>query len=209
MKDDLINAIAELDEEESLRLVWEMLDSGVTPLEIVEQCRLGVEKVGQRYSDETYYLSDLIMSEEILRGIMEILDPLFTDGKLKNGVKVVIGTIEDDIHDLGKNIIVSLLRSVGFEVYDLGVDVKPEQFIRKIRETDAAILGVSVVLTFSINYVKKLIRLLEEEGLRDRVTVILGGYPINEMIREYTGADYAETDAKRAIKIFKQVSGAK
>lgn len=209
MKVDLINAIAELDEEKALELVREKIKTGETPLEIVEQCRLGVEQVGKRYSDETYYLSDLIMSEEILRGVMEILEPYFSDVGLRNGVKVVIGTIEDDIHDLGKNIIVSLLRSVGFEVYDLGVDVKPEQFIQKITETGAAIVGISVVLTFSINYVKKLIRILEEVGLREKIKIIIGGYPVNEMIREYTGADYFETDAKRAVKLIERIAGLK
>jgi methylmalonyl-CoA mutase cobalamin-binding domain/chain len=207
MKDDLINAIADLDEEKALQLVRDKVKKGETPLEIVEQCQLGVERVGKRYSDETYYLSDLIMSEEILRGVMEILEPYFSDNGRKNGVKVVIGTIEDDIHDLGKNIMVSLLRSVGFEVYDLGVDVKPDQFIQKITETGATVLGISVVLTFSINYVKKLIKLLEEAGLRDKVKIIIGGYPVNEMIREYTGADYFETDAKRAVKLIKRISG--
>ncbi len=207
MKDDLINAITELDEEEALALVREKVKNGVTPLKIVEQCRLGVEQVGKRYSDEVYYLSDLIMSEEIFRGVMEILEPYFSDTGLKNGVKVVIGTIEDDIHDLGKNIIVSLLRSEGFEVYDLGVDVKPEQFIQKIIETGATILGISVVLTFSINYVKKLIKLLEETGLRRDVKIIIGGYPVNEMIREYTGADYFEKDAKKAVKLIKRIAG--
>ncbi|MFZ5639486.1 MAG: cobalamin B12-binding domain-containing protein [Bacillota bacterium] len=207
MKDDLINAITELDEEKALEIVREKIKNGETPLEIVEQCRLGVEQVGKRYSDETYYLSDLIMSEEIFRGVMEILEPYFSEAGLNNGVKIVIGTIEDDIHDLGKNIIVSLLRSEGFEVYDLGVDVKPEQFIQKITETGATILGISVVLTFSINYVKKLVKLLEEAGLRDDVKIIIGGYPVNEMIREYTGADYFETDAKRAIKLIKRIAG--
>lgn len=206
MKEDLINAIAELDEEKALQLARDKVKNGETPLEIVEQCRLGVEQVGKRYSEETYYLSDLIMSEEILRGIMEILEPYFSEHRHKNGVKVVIGTIEDDIHDLGKNIIVSLLRSEGFEVYDLGVDVKPDQFIQKITETGAAIVGISVVLTFSINYVKKLLKLLEEAGLRDKVKIIIGGYPVNEMIREYTGADYFETDAKRAVKLIKKIT---
>ncbi|PKM81039.1 MAG: cobalamin-binding protein [Firmicutes bacterium HGW-Firmicutes-14] len=207
MKDDLINAIAELDEEKTLQLVREKVKNGETPLEIVEQCRLGVEKVGQRYSEDMYYLSDLVMSEEILRGVMEILEPYFSVPGFKNGVKVVIGTIEDDIHDLGKNIVISLLRSEGFEVYDLGVDVKPEEFVQKINETDTGIVGVSVVLTFSISYVKKLVRLLHETGLRDKVKVIIGGYPVNEMIREYTGADYFQTDAKKAVKLIKRIAG--
>jgi methylmalonyl-CoA mutase cobalamin-binding domain/chain len=209
MVNDLIDAIANLDEERALALVREKIKNGETPLEIVEQCRQGVEQVGKRYSEETYYLSDLIMSEEIFRGVIEILEPYFSSIEQKNGVKIVMGTIEGDIHDIGKNIIINLLRSVGFEVYDLGVDVQPEQFINKIIETRAEILGISVLLTFSINSVKKVIKLIEECGLRDRVTVVIGGYPVNEKIREYTGADYYETEASRAVELIKKIAAIK
>jgi methylmalonyl-CoA mutase cobalamin-binding domain/chain len=209
MVNDLIDAIANLDEERALALVREKIKNGETPLEIVEQCRQGVEQVGKRYSEETYYLSDLIMSEEIFRGVIEILEPYFYSIEQKNGVKIVMGTIEGDIHDVGKNIIISLLRSVGFEVYDLGVDVQPEKFINKIIETRAEIVGISVLLTFSINSVKKVIKLMEECGLRDRVTVVIGGYPVNEKIREYTGADYFETEASRAVELIKKIADTK
>jgi methylmalonyl-CoA mutase cobalamin-binding domain/chain len=209
MKDDLIKAIANLDEDTALILVREKINAGETPLQIVEQCRIGVEMVGKGYSEETYYLSDLIMSEEIFKGIMEILEPHFTGIKQNNGVKIVMGTIEGDIHDLGKNIIISLLRSMGFEVYDLGVVVEPEQFINKIIETQATIVGISVVLTFSINSVRKVIKLMEESGLRDKITVVIGGYPVNEKVREYTGADYFETEASKAVELMKNIASIK
>lgn len=205
MNEDLLNAIADLEEEKALSLVREKIAAGVTPLEIVEQCRLGVEIVGKRYSEEIYYLSDLIMSEEILRGVMEILEPSFPHSLENNGVKVLIGTIEGDIHDLGKNILANLLRSVGFDVYDLGVDVQPQDFVKGLMETGASILGISVLMTFSINSVRKTISLIEEAGLRDQVTIIVGGYPVNEKIREYTGADYYETDAIKAVELIKSL----
>jgi methylmalonyl-CoA mutase cobalamin-binding domain/chain len=206
MNDDLINAIANLDEETALALVSEKIKYGETPINIVEQCRQGVELVGKKYSEETYYLSDLIMSEEILKGIMEILEPHFKGIRQNNGAKIVMGTIEGDIHDLGKNIIISLLSSMGFEVYDLGVDVEPERFINKIIETQTAIVGISVVLTFSINSVKKVIKLMDEAGIRDRITVVIGGYPVNEKVREYTGADYFATEASKAVELIKRIS---
>ncbi|AOT73221.1 cobalamin-binding protein [Geosporobacter ferrireducens] len=206
MRDDLINAIIDLDEDRALLLVREEIINGATPLEIVERCRHGVELVGKRYSEEIYYLSDLIMSEEIFRGIMEILEPCFKDIEQNKGMKIVMGTIEGDIHDLGKNIIISLLRSVGFEVFDLGVDVQPEQFINKIIETGADIVGISVVLTFSINSVRKVIQMMEESGLRDKVTVVIGGYPVDKRVREYTGADYFETEASKAVELMKRLA---
>lgn len=206
MKEELINAIANLEEEKTLELVREKLKAGETPLEIVEQCKQGVEIVGKKYSEEVYYLSDLIMSEEILRRIMEILNPYFSKNTEQNGIKIVMGTIEGDIHDLGKNIVINLLKSHGFEVYDLGVDVHPEKFIKAIYETGARIIGISVLLTFSIGSVKRVIELLKEAGLREKVTVLLGGYPINERILQFTGADYYEKDAIKAVKLFKQVA---
>ncbi|WP_330389423.1 cobalamin B12-binding domain-containing protein [Geosporobacter ferrireducens] len=206
LRDDLINAIIDLDEDRALLLVREEIINGATPLEIVERCRHGVELVGKRYSEEIYYLSDLIMSEEIFRGIMEILEPCFKDIEQNKGMKIVMGTIEGDIHDLGKNIIISLLRSVGFEVFDLGVDVQPEQFINKIIETGADIVGISVVLTFSINSVRKVIQMMEESGLRDKVTVVIGGYPVDKRVREYTGADYFETEASKAVELMKRLA---
>lgn len=205
MINGLIKAIANLEEETTLSLVREKIKSGETPLEIVEQCRKGVEIVGKRYSEEIYYLSDLIMSEEIFRGVMEILEPYFPENTAQKEYKLIMGTIEGDIHDLGKNIVINLLRSVGFEVLDLGVDVQPEDFVESVRETGASVIGISVLLTFSINSVKKVIKLLEEAGLRDKVTVVIGGYPVNERIREYTGADYYETDAVKAVELFKRI----
>ncbi len=202
---DLIGAIANLDEEKTLRLVKAKVSSGETSLKIIEQCREGVRIVGQRYAEEAYYLSDLIMSEEIMRGVIEILEPYFPEINSQDGAKIIIGTVEGDIHDIGKNIVINLLRSVGFQVYDLGVDVPPEAFINAIIETEASIIGISVLLSSSINSVKKIIGLVHKAGLRDKVTIVLGGYPVNERIREYTGADYCENDAVKALELFKHI----
>ncbi|MDD2556357.1 MAG: cobalamin-dependent protein, partial [Syntrophaceticus sp.] len=165
------------------------------------------EIVGKRYSEGSYYLSDLIMSEAILKEVMDIIEPHFPqNGTDSNGTKVIIGTIEGDIHDLGKNIVIYLLRSSGYQVYDLGVDVPPEKFIEAIKETGAKIVGVCVLLTFCIGYVKKLVDLLEETGLKDEVTVVVGGYPVDKLVKEYTGADYVSNDGVKALDMFGSIS---
>lgn len=204
--DNLLDSLANLDEDKTLLLVREAVESGASALDIVEQCRLGVEIVGRKYNEGEYYLSDLIMSEEILRRVMEVVEPYFARNVKNNGIKVVIGTIEGDIHDLGKNIIVHLLRSVGFDVFDLGVDVAPAEFVRCVRETGASIMGISVLLTFSVISIKKVMQLLEEEGLRDKVTVVLGGYPVDERVKDFTGADYCEKDALKAVELIKRIT---
>lgn len=206
LEDELLDAIADLDEEKAIALVEERISAGDTPLKIVEVCKRGVEIVGRRYGKGEYYLSDLIMSEEIMKGIMNIVEPLILDNVPTNGMTIVLGTIEGDIHDLGKNIILYLLRSSGFKVHDLGVDVSPEDFVRAVNETKAPILGISVLLTFCIGSVKKVVDLLEEAGLRDQVKVVVGGYPVNELVKDYTGVDYYANDVTKVYEICQQVT---
>ncbi len=207
MNKQLIHAVADLNEDEALKLVQDMVKNGSTPLEIVENCKRGVEIVGERYSNQKYFLSDLIMSEEILKEIMEIIEPYFPDktDDDKNQVDIVMGTIEGDIHDLGKNIVIYLLRSVGINVLDLGVDVNPEDFVEKINETKAKLLGISVLITYSIGSIKKVVELLKESNLRDDVTIIIGGYPVNDIIKDYTGADYYNTCADEAVCLIRKL----
>jgi len=208
MSNDLIDAMANLEEDKAIDIVRKKIENGETAFDIVEQCRKGVEIVGKRYSEGKYYLSDLIMSEAILKEVMDIIEPHFPKNGTcsHDGIKVVMGTIEGDIHDLGKNIFTYLLRSSGYCVYDLGVDVPPEKFIEAIRQTGAKIVGVCVLLTFCIGSIKKLVDLLTETGLRDEVTVVLGGYPVDEQIKEYTGADYVANDAVKGLEVFEQIT---
>ncbi|MCO1602254.1 cobalamin B12-binding domain-containing protein [Desulfosporosinus nitroreducens] len=205
MKDELQIAMADLDEERTLMLVEERVKAGYSSVEIIESCRRGVEVVGEKYSDSHYYLSDLIMSEEILKGVMRILEPYIpTNGSVK-GLSIVMGTIEGDIHDLGKNIIIYLLRSSGYQVHDLGVDVTPERFIQAVNETKASILGISVLLSFCIGSIKKVVDLLEDAGLRDKVKVVVGGYPVNQEVKEFTGADFYANDVTEAMRIYREI----
>ncbi|EGW36545.1 cobalamin-dependent protein [Desulfosporosinus sp. OT] len=205
MEDELQRAMADLDEDETLRLVEERILAGYSSVEIIESCRRGVEIVGEKYSDSHYYLSDLIMSEEILKEVMQALEPHIPINNSLNGVSIVMGTIEGDIHDLGKNIIIYLLRSSGFQVHDLGVDVRPERFIQAVSETKASILGISVLLSFCIGSIKKVVDLLVDAGLRDQVKVVIGGYPVNQQVKEFTGADFYANDVTEALRIYRQI----
>ncbi|MDR3542998.1 MAG: cobalamin-dependent protein [Desulfosporosinus sp.] len=205
MEDELQLAMADLDEEKTLMLVETRINTGYTSMEIVESCRRGIEVVGMKYSDSHYYLSDLIMSEEIFKGVMRILEPHIPVNDSDNGFTIIMGTIEGDIHDLGKNIIIYLLRSSGFQVHDLGVDVTPERFVQAVNESKATILGISVLLSFCVGSVKKVVDLLTEIGLRDKVKVVVGGYPVNQEVKEFTGADYYANDVSEAIKIYRQI----
>jgi 5-methyltetrahydrofolate--homocysteine methyltransferase len=204
MEDRLIKAMADLDEELTLSIVKQQIELGRSSINIVEDCRKGVEIVGQRYGNGEYFLSDLIMSEEIFRMVMELLEPHITYENPPDGVPIVMGTVEGDIHDIGKNLVVYLLRSNGFRVYDLGVNVPPAKFVQAVNETGARLLGLSVLLSFCVGSAKKVVDLLQEVGLRDKIKVVIGGYPVDQIVKEYTGADDYANDITQAIKIFKK-----
>lgn len=205
MDDELQIAMADLDEEKTLRIVEERIKAGYTSLEIIESCRSGVEIVGEKYSDSHYYLSDLIMSEEILKEVMLLLEPHIPVNDSRKGLSIVMGTIEGDIHDLGKNIMIYLLRSSGFQVHDLGVDVTPKKFIQAVNETKATILGISVLLSFCVGSIKRVVDLLVDAGLRDQVKVVIGGYPVNQQVKEFTGADFYANDVTEALRIYREI----
>jgi methanogenic corrinoid protein MtbC1 len=204
MSGELTKAIADLEENEALRLTREKLDSGEDPQAILEESRSGMEEVGKRFSDGTYFLPELIYSAEILKEITEIVKP-----KLKGEVqaerlgKCIIGTVAGDIHDIGKDIVVFMLDVNGFEVYDLGVDVAPQVFADKIKETGASIVGLSGFLTLAFDSMKETVEAIKAAGLRDNVKIMIGGGQIDEDIRKYAGADAYGQDAMTAVALAK------
>jgi len=207
--DDLVNALADLKEEEALRIVEEKLDSGEDPFKILEDVRRGMEVVGNRFANNQYFIADLLYAGEILRSVTEKIKPkLVTTKEIKKLGKVVIGSVAGDIHDIGKNIVVFMLEANGFEVYDLGVDIPPEKFVEKIKETGASIVGLSGFLTLAFESMKKTVEAIEKAGLRGKVKIMIGGGQITEEIRKYTGADAYGKDAIEAVALAKKWVGA-
>lgn len=194
---DLAEAVATLNEQLAMNLVRIKLDAGESTFDILEQCRIGVEMVGKRYQEEQYFISDLVMSEEIVKSIVEIIEPYFPiSNNARSEPLIVIGTIKGDIHDLGKNIVISLLRSAGYTIHDLGVDVGLATFVDAVRHYQAQIVCVSVLLTTCFSTIRELNDLLVQEQLRNRVTLAIGGYPVDSWVKKYTGADLYCRDAR-------------
>ena len=203
---ELAEALAGLDKERVSHLVEARLKDGTAPLEIISELNAGIAEVGERFTAGEYFLSELIYSSHIMKGIMEKLEPLLGDvGLGKAAGTVVIGTVKGDIHDIGKNIVVALLRGVNFEVIDLGVDVPSETFVQKVSETGAKVLGLSALLSFTLPEMKKVVDAVVATGIRSQVKIIIGGAPTNEQVREYAGADYYAIDAPTGVKICKQI----
>jgi len=210
MSGELMKAIADLEENEALRITRAKLDRGEAPHLILEESRDGMRTVGKRFSDGTYFLPELIFSAEIFKEITEIVKPrLKEDASVERSGKVVIGTVAGDIHDIGKNIVVFMLDVSGFEVYDLGVDVPPQKFIEKIKETSAPIVGLSGFLTLAFDSMKETVDVIKAAGLRDKVKIMIGGGQIDEEISKYTNADAFGRDAMAAVSLAKEWIGTK
>lgn len=204
--EELVQAIRDLNEKKVYDLVEEKIKAGVLTMDIVQACNKGMVAVGELFSTNKYFISQLIFSAEILKAVMKRLEPLMQGtAPGKSAGKVVIGTVKGDIHDIGKNIVNTLLRGSGFEVIDLGVDVPAEKFLTTLKETGAKVLGLSALLNFTYPEMKNVVEGVARAGLRDKVKVIIGGTPCNEQVREFTGADYYAADAVAGVNICKQV----
>lgn len=209
MSEELVNAIAEMKEEEAIQLVREMLDKGVKPTAILDAARQAMDIIGQRYEKGIYFLPELMMAGEIMGQIAEILKPKLAESpEVRRLGRVLIGTVQGDIHDIGKNIVTFMLDANGFEVLDLGVDVPPQKFVEAVRDFQPQVVGLSGFLTLAYDSMKVTIQELEKAGLRDKVKVIIGGGSVDEHVRAYTGADAYGRDAVTGVSLAKKWVGA-
>jgi len=202
-KEELIHAVTDLEEEKSYSLVKALLDEGVDPKEIIDMMRKGVEIVGERFNKKEYFLTELVMAGEIFQQSAKILEAVMKDDTKmseKLGV-VVVGTVKGDVHDIGKNIFVTLLQAAGLEVHDLGVDIDAEKFINKVKETKADIVAYSGLLTVALESMKETTEALKTAGLRDKLKIIIGGLPVDEMWMKEAGADAYTDNAFNGVKI--------
>lgn len=202
----LAEALRDLDEKKVYSLVDEQVKKGVPVTTIIAELNDGMVAVGELFAQGTYFLSELIYSGEVLSNVMTSLEPLLKGAAAGGSCgRVIIGTVKGDIHDIGKNIVTSLLRGSGFEVIDMGVDVPTEAFAAKVKETGARIVGLAALLNFTYPEIKNVIDNMAAQGLRDGVSVIIGGAPCNEQVRQFAGADYYAADAVAAVNICKSI----
>jgi 5-methyltetrahydrofolate--homocysteine methyltransferase len=207
LSQELKTAITSCKKEEALRIAEEFLENGVKPVEILEFSRSAMQTVGDRFEAGEYFLPELMVSGDILEAIAEVLKPHLqgTETSEKFG-KIVFGTVAGDIHDIAKDIVVSMLDINGFEVIDLGVDVPVETFVQAVKEHEAKMLGLSGFLTLAIDPMRDTITALKEEGLTD-VKVMIGGGPINDLVCEDIGADAWGPTAMDAVSIARVWTG--
>jgi trimethylamine corrinoid protein len=204
----LIEAFTEMREQEAVQRTQDLLGAGTNPLEILEACKEALAIIGQRFECGKAFVPELILAGEIMNQIMEALRPTMESETSGQQIgTVLIGTVEGDIHDIGKDVVVFMLEANGLNVVDLGVDVDPQAFVDKIREIKPTVVGLSGLLTLAFESMKLTVDAIAEAGLRDNVKIMIGGAPVDEHVQAYAGADAWGKDAMEAVSLAKQWIG--
>ncbi len=202
--------IAALDEHGALESITARIEGGEDPLAIIEECQVGMRWVGEHYQTGKYFISGLIMAGEIFREAMVILGPLLPETTVDASQgSVLVCTVRGDIHDLGKSIVTMMLRSYGIVVHDLGVDVSPEEVVRKALELKPDILGLSGLLTVATDGMKATITAVRDAGGElGSLPIIIGGGIVDEQTCSWTGADLCANDASRGVRLIREAIAA-
>ncbi|MHB8763467.1 MAG: cobalamin B12-binding domain-containing protein [Deferrisomatales bacterium] len=206
-RDDLIARLRELDEPGALAVVRARLAAGDDPLRIMEDCQEGVHQVGLCYEERRYFVSGLIMAGEILRQVVELVEPaLGPPGPRDEGATVLLGTVQGDIHDIGKNIMHMLLRCNGFAVVDLGVDVAPAEFARQARSLRPRVVGLSALLTTTFDALRDTVAELRRLPAGEAPAVLIGGGMVDEIVSQAVGADGWARDAVEGLRLCRRLA---
>jgi len=205
---DLKKAVLEGDDEQALKLVRSALQQGIQPITLVNQAIMpGIQEAGILWKKNTYFQSDVIMSAEAFRMAMEVVEPLLTAGEVVSSKKIAIGTVAGDMHNLGKIIVIAMLRGAGFNVTDLGEDVPVDIFINTVKIQKPDILGLGCYMTTTMLEMKEVLKNLNDSGLRGQVKVIIGGVPTSQEFADEIGADGWGKDALDAVYKVKTLLG--
>jgi len=206
MAGKLAQLLSDLKEPEALAYVDKALGEGTAAEELLEETKEGMNIVGERFSKGEYFIPDLVFSGEILKGVVQKLEPKLKAGAGKEAKrlgKVVVGTVAGDIHDIGKDLVVFMLDVNGFEVTDLGIDVPVQKFVDAVKETGSTVVGLSGFLTLAFDSMKETVDAIAKAGLRDKVKIMIGGGQIDDYVTKYTGADAFGKDAMEAVTLAK------
>ncbi len=205
----LFEAILNGDAKISASVTREALASGIEPMELITNYMIpAMDEVGKRFECEDYFVPELLLSGRAMKASMELLRPLLAQKGVEPLGRVVIGTVKGDLHDIGKNLVASMLEGGGFEVIDLGADVAPEVFVETARVRHAGIVALSALLTVTMNSMRTTIQAFERAGLRGQVKVMVGGAPVTQQFADEIGADGFSENASSAVALARRLLAA-
>ena len=199
--------IVELDVDNIAKAVQQKLEKRVEPNDILKALTAGMDEVGRRYEQKEYFLTELVLAGETMKEAFDVLKPRLTSKERGKRRPVVVATVKGDNHDIGKNILITMLVSAGFEVIDLGVDCPKEKIVEAVRKHDAKVLALSCLLTMTMREISVVGEALKDAGLRDKVKVIVGGAPLNMELAKEMGADDYSADAIDGVRHIKALLG--
>jgi 5-methyltetrahydrofolate--homocysteine methyltransferase len=204
----LYNAVLNGDLKTAVAATQEALAEGVDPLELISGHMVpAMAEVGRRYECEEYFVPELLLAARAMKGSLELVRPLLSARGVEPAGRVVIGTVKGDLHDIGKNLVASLLEGGGFEVVDLGSDVAPEKFVQAIKDGNANIVCLSALLTVTMPAMKTTMEALKSAGVRDRIKVMIGGAPVTQQYADEIGADGYGENASVAVNLARRLVG--
>ena len=200
----IMEVLIEGDEAALVERVNEALNQGSDPREILDRALIaGMDIVGERMETGEIFIPEVLMAARAMNAALEIIKPLLAGAGARAVGKVVIGTVRGDLHDIGKNLVTMMLESAGLEVYNLGADVAPEQFVEALKSTGAGLLCLSALLTTTMPMIRQTVEAVVQSGIRDRVKIMVGGAPVTEAFAREIGADGYAADAGSAVKMAK------
>jgi dimethylamine corrinoid protein len=197
----LSDSVLNMDEEETVIIAEKCLKNNITAYEAIDKgLSDGMNRAGQLYEQEEYYIPELLMCSDAMYSGLGVLKPHLKVSETENKTKVVIGVVQGDTHDIGKNLVKIMMETEGFEVIDLGRDVPPKDFVNKAKEVGASIIVLSTLMTTTMDGMAEVINILKKEGIKDKISVMIGGGPISKGFADKIGADLYTTDASKAAK---------
>nr|MDO8117195.1 cobalamin-dependent protein [Candidatus Sigynarchaeota archaeon] len=204
----ITDAIVELESDDIQPLIKEALNAGCNPKDVLAAAMNGMDEVGKRYEEKEYYLTELVLAGEMMKDAFQVLGPALKQGGTTGGKgKIIAATVKGDQHDIGKNILISLLVAKGYEIHDLGMDVDSSKIVDAVKTTGASVVALSSLLTMTVDQIKVTHDALSTCGLRNKVKLIVGGAPLNMELAKKLGADTYADDATSGVKEIDKLFG--
>lgn len=204
--DDLNKSVVEMDVEKAEELTQKALDEGLEAEKILNESLVpAMDFVGEQYENGKRFVPEMLLSAKAMKSAMELLRPKLTESGVEPKGRVVIGTVEGDLHDIGQNLVAMMLEGAGFEVHNVGTETTAEEFVQAATDNKATIVGLSALLTTTMTHMPEVIKALQEAGLRDKVKVLIGGAPVDKDFCEEIGADRYASDASTAVRAANEV----